>query len=385
MAQPPRARGAVPELRYPVLFANLSRAWGGGEQWHLALSSALAERGWPVELLVWPKGPLAEQAAAAGLPCWPLALRTGSLLNPLKVAALRRGMARLKPGAVILNGSHEMKTAGVVARLSGVPRVLLRRGIPQPLSPGWINRWFLGHAVTDLITNSQATLDAMRGGFPSLVDRLRPRVIYNGVDPAGFLPPATRTPTRRIVVVGRLEWEKGVDLALQAFALLRPHVPQARLRIVGDGSEREALQEQAERLGVREAVEFTGPTRRVPDMLRDADLLVLPSRWEGFGFVLVEAMLMELPTVSFDLPAAQEIVVDGVTGLLAPQGDVEALSAAITALLTAPARARDLGKAGRLRALSNFTLERAVSELEHLLLETLPLESRPLESGPPRR
>jgi glycosyltransferase involved in cell wall biosynthesis len=125
----------------------------------------------------------------------------------------------------------------------------------------------------------------------------------------------------------------------------------------------------AERLGIREAVDFAGQSRGVPDLLRDADLLLLPSRWEGFGFVLIEAMLMELPTVSFDLPAAQEIVVDGVTGLLAPQGDVEALGAAMTALLTAPARARDLGKAGRLRALSNFTLERAVSELEHLLLE----------------
>lgn len=368
-APPAPSRAAAPEPRYPVLFANLSRAWGGGEQWHLALSRALAERGWPVELLVWPKAPLAEQAAAAGLACWPLALRTRSLLNPLKLAQLRRGIARLNPGAVILNGSHEMKTAGYVARLSGVERVILRRGIPQPLSPGWINRWFLRHTVTDLIANSQATLDAMRGGFPDLIDRLRPRVIYNGVDPAGFVPPPTRPPTGRIVVVGRLEWEKGVDLAVQAFALLRPHVPRAKLRIVGDGGEREALQDLAERLGVREAVEFTGPTRRVPEMLRDADLLVLPSRWEGFGFVLVEAMLMELPTVSFDLPAAQEIVVDGVTGLLAPQGDIEALSAAITALLTAPARARDLGKAGRLRALSNFTLDRAASELEHLLLE----------------
>lgn len=371
--QPPavqKAAQAAAQPRYPVLFVNLSRTWGGGEQWHFAMSQALAARGWPVEVLVWPRSPLAEQVAAAGLACWPLALRAGSLLNPLKLARLSRGLARRQPEAVILNGSHELKTAGLLAHLSGVPRVILRRGIPRPLSPGWINRWLLRHAVTRLITNSQATLDAMAGGFPGLVERLRPRVVYNGVDPAGFVPPASRIPTGRIVMVGRLEWEKGMDLGLAAFARLREHVPRARLRIVGDGSERQALEELAERLGVREAVEFTGPTRRVPELLRDADVLVLASRWEGFGFVLVEAMLMELATVSFDFPAAREIVVDGMTGLLAPEGDVEALSAALTALLTAPARVRDLGKAGRLRALSNFTLDRSVSELEHVLLES---------------
>jgi glycosyltransferase involved in cell wall biosynthesis len=378
-AQPPAVRkaaqAAAPQPLPAVLFVNLSRTWGGGEQWHFAMSQALAARGWPVELLVWPRSPLAEQAGAAGLARWPLALRTGSLFNPLKLARLSRGLARRRPGAVILNGSHELKTAGVLAHLSGVPKVILRRGIPLPLSPGWINGWLLRHAVTRLITNSQATLDAMQGGFPGLIEPLRPRVIYNGVDPAGFVPPASRTPTARIVIVGRLEWEKGVDLALAAFARLRQHVPRAKLRIVGDGSERQALEELAERLGVREAVEFTGPTRRVADMLRDADVLVLASRWEGFGFVLVEAMLMELATVSFDLPAAREIVVDGMTGLLAPEGDVEALSAALTALLTAPARMRDLGKAGRLRALSNFTLDRSVSELEHVLLEPVLLKS----------
>jgi glycosyltransferase involved in cell wall biosynthesis len=368
-ASPESGERTLDQARFPVLFVNLAEGWGGGEQWHLAHAQALAARGWPVEILARPGTPLTERATAEGLTCTPLALGALSLLHPLRAARLKGLLRRMRPGAVILNGSTELKTAGYAAHAAGVSRVILRRGIPQPLSPGWINRWFLSRVATRLITNSQATLDAMREGFPAEVERLRPRVIYNGVDPSGFEPPAVHTPTYRIVVVGRLAWEKGVDRALEAFALLRPHVPRAKLRIVGGGSEREALQDLADRLGVLGAVEFTGPTRRVPELLRDADLLLLPSRWEGFGFVLVEAMLMELPTVSFDLPAAREIVVDGVTGLLAPQGDIEALSAAMTALLTAPARARDLGRAGRLRALSNFSLDRSVSELEHLLLE----------------
>jgi glycosyltransferase involved in cell wall biosynthesis len=121
---------------------------------------------------------------------------------------------------------------------------------------------------------------------------------------------------------------------------------------------------------VRGNIEFTGESRRVPELLRECDLFVLPSRWEGFGFAMVEAMLMELPVVAFDAMAAKEVVVNGVTGLLTPVGDVEALAAAIVALLEQPARARDLGKAGRLRALSLFTIDRATSELERVLLES---------------
>jgi glycosyltransferase involved in cell wall biosynthesis len=80
-------------------------------------------------------------------------------------------------------------------------------------------------------------------------------------------------------------------------------------------------------------------------------------------------MLLELPTVAFDLPAAREIVVDGTTGLLVPQDDIDALAGALGAILAAPARARTLGTAGRLRALSQFSLDRAAAELEQVLQE----------------
>jgi glycosyltransferase involved in cell wall biosynthesis len=122
-------------------------------------------------------------------------------------------------------------------------------------------------------------------------------------------------------------------------------------------------------LGLANAVEFTGHSADVRHLLNECDVLVLPSRWEGFGFVLVEAMLLELPTVAFDLPAAREIVVDGTTGLLVPQDDIDALAGALGAVLASPGRARTLGMAGRLRAMSQFTLDRAAAELEQVLQE----------------
>jgi len=179
----------------------------------------------------------------------------------------------------------------------------------------------------------------------------------------------SRPATGRIAVVGRLEWEKGVDRAIQALHLLRRRMGHATLRIVGEGSQRGNLEALAKELGLSEAVEFTGHTGDVRRLLNECDLLVMPSRWEGFGFVLVEAMLLELPTVAFDLPAAREIVMNGTTGLLVPQEDIDALAGAMGAILATPGRARTLGMAGRLRAMSRFTLDRAAAELEQVLRE----------------
>jgi glycosyltransferase involved in cell wall biosynthesis len=353
---------------YPVLFVNQSRNWGGGEQWHFATALALSRRGWPVELLVRPGSPLESRARVEGLAALSISLGAASALNPIKVRRVLKELGRFKPAAIVLNGGRELKSAGLLARLSGVPRIILRRGIPQPVGD-WVSRQFLRRVANRLIVNSEATLDAMTADFPDRLSALRPRVIYNGVDPSGYSPAASRHSTKRLATVGRLEWEKGHDLLIRAFEIVLRHDPQARLRIIGDGSERPALEELADRLVVRGNTEFTGESRRVPELLRECDLFVLPSRWEGFGFAMVEAMLMELPVVAFDAHSAKEVVVNGVTGLLTPHEDVEALAAAIVALLEQPARARDLGKAGRLRALSLFTIDRATSELERILLE----------------
>ena len=351
-----------------AIFVNLSSTWGGGEQWHFASALALSKRGWNVELIVRPGSVLEARCRTEGLDCIPIGISALALLNPIKVRRIVSELRRFKPDAVLLNGGKELKTVGLLARLLHVPRVIFRRGIPQPPAD-WYSRFLVRRVPTRLIVNSQATLEAMASVYDDRLIGLRPCVLYNGVDASGFSPVPGRQSTKRVVTVGRLEWEKGQDLLIRAFGLILKHVPHARLRIVGDGRERLELESLADQLGIRGQIDFTGESRRVPELLKDCDVFVLPSRWEGFGFVMVEAMLMELPVVAFDAMAAREIVVNGVTGLLTPPEDIESMAAAVAALLEQPARARDLGKAGRLRALSLFTIERATSELERILTE----------------
>jgi glycosyltransferase involved in cell wall biosynthesis len=353
----------------PVVFVNLQRNWGGGEQWHFATALALSKRGWPVALIVRPGSALEARASAEGIQCLPIGLRASSLLNPFKVARVVRGLRRLRPGAVILNGMRELKSVGVIARLVGVPKVILRRGIPQPATE-WVALATVPRVPTRLIVNSQATLEALASAYKKdRLIRLRPLVIYNGLDPSGFVPPPGRESSLRIVAVGRLEREKGYDLLIRALPRVLRCVPQVQLRIVGDGSQRAALESLASILGVGRSVEFTGESQRVSELLRDCDLFAMPSRYEGFGFAMVEGMLMELPVVGFAAAAMKEVVVHGLTGILVPPEDVESLAAALIELLEHPQRARDLGKAGRARALSRFTIDRATDDLERLLRE----------------
>jgi glycosyltransferase involved in cell wall biosynthesis len=99
------------------------------------------------------------------------------------------------------------------------------------------------------------------------------------------------------------------------------------------------------------------------------DVFAMPSLWEGFGLVFLEAMAAGKPVVSTAVSAIPEVVQDGVTGLLVPPREAESLARAILALLTDPARARCMGEAGRVRLQERFTEERMIDEIEHLYFE----------------
>jgi len=209
------------------------------------------------------------------------------------------------------------------------------------------------------------------------------QVMRRGIDAAAFAAPESgafpeRPGRPRVVFLGRVVRAKGVDTLVEAAARLR--TPGADVVIVGDGPDRTRIEALARGLGVADRVHVTGFVghERVPSILASADLLVLPSRYEELGTVLVEAMHAGLPVVATRVGGIPEVVADGVTGLLVASADPSALAAAIDAVLSDPALAGRMRESARRRALL-YDLEH-VGAAVHALYERLgaaPVALRP--------
>ena len=208
--------------------------------------------------------------------------------------------------------------------------------------------------------NSHAVVDFYRGlGVPE--DRLA--MIYSGVEDVE--PPAVdRVEVRAefgfpagspmVLFAGRLAEQKRVNDLLKALDLLQHVQPDVRTLIAGDGPLRERLEETAAAYRLDERVRFLGHRDDVPRLLAAADLLVLPSSYEGLPNVVLEAMRFRKPVVATAAPGTTEVVVDGETGLLVSIGDPVRLTRAIRDVARDPELARRLGEAGRARAEAHF-------------------------------
>lgn len=194
----------------------------------------------------------------------------------------------------------------------------------------------------------------------------RLRIVHCGVDPALYAPAPGRSRGKRLLFVGRLAAVKGIPLLLEALEQVQRDHPDAVLRIIGDGPDRAALEEQARARGL--AAEFLGyrGQAEVAAVLAETDMLVLPSFAEGVPVVLMEAMAAGLPVVTTRVGGVSELVEHEVSGLLCPPGDAETLARQIGRLLSDPALCARMGGAGRARVMADFDSAREAGWLGRL-------------------
>jgi glycosyltransferase involved in cell wall biosynthesis len=153
-----------------------------------------------------------------------------------------------------------------------------------------------------------------------------------------------------VLALGRLVPIKGFDLLVQALPAVAAQVPTAQVVLVGDGAERTRLAGLASALGVTGQLRMAGEITEVTTHLAAADVLAVPSRNEGMGRVLVEAMALGIPVVATAVGGIPDVVTDGECGRLVPPDDVDALAAALIELGRDAALRAKLGEAGPARA-----------------------------------
>jgi glycosyltransferase involved in cell wall biosynthesis len=294
------------------------------------------------------------------------------------------------------------------ATLAGVPVVSslvnIAYGSDQAAAPG-LRRWKVrGAQLLDAATasrvarfhaNATHVADVMARRL--WVPRERMEVIPRGRDPEvlGRRGPARRARVRAglgvadgtslLLAVARHEHQKGLDVLLAAMPRVLAQAPGARLLVAGrDGNQTPRLLAAAAEAGLDGAATFLGAREDVADLLCAADLVVIPSRWEGLSNVLIEAMAMEAPVVASDLPTLHDAVADGDTARLVPPGDPDRLAAAIVAALADPAAAAARADRAHQRFLARFTIDRVVDQMGAFYERALAAAGRVSPAGAPR-
>jgi glycosyltransferase involved in cell wall biosynthesis len=361
-----------------LLFVLTSPVRGGVEEVVLALLQRLDPGEFRLALAA-PR-PLLD-AFAGDLRGVRVAAEAVAVENPLDrrgVQALSRFIGRF--GADVVN-PHLFRATAVaapLARLRGARVVETYHG-----REGWRRGGLRGSFLPDrtiarlvhrvIAVSEAARTFLVRGkGYPAgkIV------VVPNGRDLSVFRPGVTREAARKelgldravpvVGVVGRLEGQKGHRYLLQAWPSVVAEFPDARLLVVGDGTLREALETQARVGGVAASLIFTGFRPDVPRLLDAADVVVLPSLYEGMPLTAIEASAMARPIVATAVDGTPEVVRDGHTGRLVPPADPPALAGALRDLLRDPETARRMGQAGRDWVLNRFDLDRQVAATAHV-------------------
>ena len=173
-----------------------------------------------------------------------------------------------------------------------------------------VRRWALRVTDSRVVCVSNAVAKSLPWSFHQ-----EPLIIYNGVNTDDLPRPDGGATGRTIVAVGRLEHQKGYPRLLEAFSLLLQEVPDARLRIAGEGTQRRMLEQMIETLQMNSTVQMLGHVRDVSSLYRGARMLAFSSNYEGLGLSVVEALCCGCPAVSTPLDPVREIaalVPDGI-------------------------------------------------------------------------
>jgi len=203
-----------------------------------------------------------------------------------------------------------------------------------------------------------------------LAPEITPRssIIYNGVQAPSLAPAPLSFAAPRLLCLGRLHPDKGMDVALAAFATIAHRFPRARLVVAGDGATRSDLEQQACDLHISRAVEFVGwiAPDQMPALINDSTMLLMPSRDDSLPLVALEAAWMARPVVASRVGGLPEVVVDQQTGLLFESEDIGGLANAVSFLLDNPEAAKKMGQAARDRMQTVFSWEKHVDAYDAL-------------------
>lgn len=298
--------------------------------------------------------------------------------------------------------SHQFRPsafASPIGWLCRVPVIIETSHSCEVWRRGWLKSKYIVDRFTGFFIDHYIGVSVACARFLAEKKRLSVRkihVVRNGCHLEKFDPERNAPPGMRaslgfaendpvLIVLARLEPQKGHHVLLEAMPCVLKQFPNTRLVCVGDGALRERLEKQAISLGVKEAVRFAGYQSNPQDWLALADFSVLPSYYEGLPLVAIESLAAGRTMVATAVDGTPDVIINGKTGLTVPPGNAPQMAEAICTLLGNPSLRKTLAQAGRRHVLENFTSERFVRDTAQLYLDAWNRGARQLHSPAPEQ
>jgi len=351
-----------------IAHTEASRGWGGQEIRILTEAAGMRERGHDVVLYCPPETRIAAEAAHYGVPATLLPI---GRKRPAGVLALRRAMLRDRLDVINTHSSTDTWLAALAAHsMRGAPALVRTRHVSVPLADNAATRWLYRRATTRVVTTGEVLRDQLvrdNGIAPERIDS-----VPTGIDARAFAAMDQRAARLQcglspdaawIGIVATLRSWKGHRHLVRAMQHVR--APDARLVIVGDGPQRDALEVQIETLKLRDRVLLAGHQRDVAPWLAALDVFALPSYAnEGVPQAMLQAMFAGIPVVTTDAGAIPEIAQHDVTALVVRREDPMSLAAAIDRLLSDRVLATALAQRAKGAVEQRYTREAMLDRME---------------------
>ena len=342
-----------------ILHIDTERGWRGGERQALWLAAELRRLGHPSIVAARPGEPLAQRAVQADLEVAACAPRFEA--DPRAAMRLRRLVRNRRIELIHAHTAHALGLAAIATIGSGVPVVAARR-VDFHLRDNFGTRWKYGRAAA-VIAISRAVADILAADG---IGRAKIAIVPDGTDVHRRIAPASAATLSAlgvkqgaplVIQVAQLVPHKDPLNFVRAVAAARERVPGIQALLVGEGELRMSIENTIRALGLTGVLHVAGYRNDADALLAASDVVVLSSREEGMGSVLLDALLLGKPIVATRAGGIPEVIEQGMSGLLAPVADSRALGENISKLLTNHELAQRLGTEARARAAA-FSVER---------------------------
>ncbi len=338
-----------------ICFFNTTKFWGGGEKWHFEAAEMMSTTPNNTFFVCDKEGELAKKLVGIDVTQFHVTAGNLSFLNTSKIKKLVEFYQENNIETVIFNSPKDLKLGGKAAKKAGVENIVYRRGIAVEVKKSKLNTHLFKDVVTHFIFNSKATKALLEKNHVDILSTKKTAIIYNAIEFSGE-EQLIRNNEHPVVIgnAGRLVEQKGQKYVIEIARKLKEKGLDFKILIAGEGPLYEELEKGIKSQNLSDHIELLGFVDDMKTFMKQIDIFISTALWEGFGFVLAEAMTAKKPVLAFDLSSNPELINDGGNGFLIPAQNIELFANKLEGLINDESLRNQMGQAAYTFAKANF-------------------------------